>query len=66
MIGRAAPNDTGAVDPLLEALSRTGAIGSTVAQLSHRTGARREDILARLEALGGTGEVARIGRGLWS
>jgi hypothetical protein len=64
MIGRAAPN-SGAVDPLLDALSRTGAIGSTVAQLSHRTGARREDILARLEALGGTGEVARIGRGLW-
>ena len=51
--------------PLRRALEETGPIGSTTRQLSDRLGAPEPELARRLESLEASGDVVRLGRGLW-
>jgi DNA modification methylase len=51
--------------PLLSALAETGAIGSTVRQLSARVDYPSSMVSEELESLRDGGNVLRMGRGLW-
>ena len=50
---------------LIDALVETGAIGSTLRQLSDRVALPTVRVSAALEALQADGQVLRMGRGLW-
>lgn len=59
------PDPSGSTGPLLELLAATGAIGSTVRQLSASLQSPPERVGDHLEELRRAGAVLRIGRGLW-
>jgi DNA modification methylase len=48
-----------------DALSRSGALGSTIKQIATRVGSASEEVAHTLDRLSGDGSVSRIGRGLW-
>ncbi len=53
------------MNPLLDALADTGAIGSTARQLADRLGRPVPSVARDLEALSERGRVLQIGRSLW-
>ncbi len=65
MTGLLGAAEAGSTEPVRAALTETGAIGATVLQIAHRLRAAPAQVEATLDDLERTGDVLRMGRGLW-